>query len=197
MKITRFLVLGLSTLLFVFLSLSACEGESVKPEHTYELTEEEDLGLAYMLEEEKLARDVYITMFQMYDHMVFGNISNSEQGHMDAILELMKKYDIPDNSLPEIGKFSIVILQELYDDLIIAGSKSEIAALIVGATIEDLDIKDLNEFTVATENADIIEVYDFLNCGSRITCVHLSSRWTTREKNIRLSLLLKKNLTKL
>ncbi len=167
MKITRLLILGVSTMFLVFLSLSSCDSDSVEPELTYELTIEEDNGLAYMLEEEKLARDVYISMYQMYDLMVFDNISNSEQGHMDAILELMKKYDIPDNSLPEIGKFSIDFLQELYDNLIVAGSESELAALIVGATIEDVDIKDLNEFTAATDNPDIIEVYDLLNCGSR------------------------------
>ncbi|RLD18249.1 MAG: hypothetical protein DRI69_10640 [Bacteroidetes bacterium] len=167
MNSTRFLILGLSTLLLALFSFSSCDSDSVEPEFTYELTEEDDHGLAYMLEEEKLARDVYISMYQMYDLMVFDNISNSEQGHMDAILELMKKYDIPDNSLPEIGKFSIEYLQQLYDDLIVAGSESELAALIVGATIEDVDIKDLNEFKAATTNSDIIEVYDLLTCGSR------------------------------
>jgi hypothetical protein len=40
-------------------------------------------------------------------------------------------------------------------------------ALIVGATIEDLDIYDLNEFLEETDNSDIIKVYSNLQKGSR------------------------------
>ena len=120
-----------------------------------------------MREEEKLARDVYITMYEMYDNKVFNNISKAEQMHMDKVLTLLEKYDIEDPSLEGIGEFSNEKLQKLYNDLIEQGSISEIDALLVGATIEDVDIFDLDEFTAETTDPDIITVYDALNCGSR------------------------------
>ena len=40
-------------------------------------------------------------------------------------------------------------------------------ALIVGATVEDLDIKDLIDLLNKTDNPDIILVYNNLNKGSR------------------------------
>ena len=156
---------------FLLSSNTGCNPESVDPvpqaDVTAELSETEDLGLAYMREEEKLARDVYITLFEMYENPVFNNISKSEQRHMDAVLTLLEKFDIEDPSLADIGEFSDQILQGLYTDLIAQGSISEIDALIVGATIEDLDIKDLDEFKAKTTDPDIIRVYNSLTCGSR------------------------------
>ncbi len=178
MKIVKTLTLG--TFAFLLLSISGCDSESVEPidiDSEYklteveltenELTEDENFGLAYMREEEKLARDVYISLFETYDIKAFDNISKSEQRHMDDILTLLEKYNIADPSLTGEGQFSNATLQKLYDDLIEQGSDSEIAALIVGATIEDLDIKDLEEFEEQTTNPDIISVYESLMCGSR------------------------------
>ena len=130
-------------------------------------TENDNLGLVYMREEEKLARDVYITLFGMYENKVFDNISKAEQQHMDRVLTLLEKYNIEDPSIEGIGKFSNETLQKLYNDLIEQGSLSEIDALMVGATIEDVDIYDLDEFTAKTTDPDIITLYNALNCGSR------------------------------
>jgi len=56
-------------------------------------------------------------------------------------------------------------LQLLYDDLIAQGNQSLEAALTVGATIEDLDIADLQQR--ATDTPDIALVYANLEKGSR------------------------------
>ena len=172
MKIARILTLSISA--FLLLSISGCDSDSVEPieseseiETEFELTEDEKFGLEYMREEEKLARDVYISLFKTYDIKAFDNISKSEQRHMDDMLTLLEKYNIADPSLAGEGQFSNETLQKLYDDLIAQGSDSEIAALIVGATIEDLDIKDLEEFEDDTTNPDIIRVFESLMCGSR------------------------------
>ena len=58
-------------------------------------------------------------------------------------------------------------LQTLYNDLIRQGSVSLAEALKVGATIEDLDIKDLQELLAKTDNQDISIVYRNLMKGSR------------------------------
>lgn len=164
MKKLSIITLGITALFLS--SFSGCDLEAIEPDADI-VSEDDNMGLAYMREEEKLARDVYITLFAMYDNQVFDNISKAEQMHMDKVLTILEKYGIEDPSLAGIGEFSNEFLQQLYNDLIEQGSESEIAALTVGATIEDLDIKDLDEFTAETTDPEIIAIYDALNCGSR------------------------------
>ncbi len=164
MKFLKFLSFSALALL---LTSSGCNNETINPDPLIEIVDGDIDGLKFMREEEKLARDVYISLFAMYDNQVFNNISNAEQRHMDELLILLDKYEIDDPSLEEIGKFSNEILQQLYDDLMVQGSVSEIDALLVGATIEDVDIRDLDLFISETDNIELIRVYDFLNCGSR------------------------------
>ena len=56
--------------------------------------------------------------------------------------------------------------QKLYNDLIEKGSKSLIDALEVGATIEDVDIFDLEKLNTKIKNEDIRKLYEQLICGS-------------------------------
>ena len=49
-----------------------------------ELNNVEAEGLLFMREEEKLAQDVYLTLFEEWSVTTFRNISNSEQTHTDA-----------------------------------------------------------------------------------------------------------------
>ena len=60
------------------------------------LTPGEIAGLTFMREEEKLARDVYLTLDDAWDLQVFANIARSEQTHMDAIGTLLTRYGIAD-----------------------------------------------------------------------------------------------------
>ncbi len=133
-----------------------------------ELNQQDEEGLLKMREEEKLARDVYIYLYDMWQNEVFSNISESEQRHMDSIRSLLDKYGLADPvEGMEPGQFYSPEMQELYDTLIAQGATSLEDALIVGATIEDLDIKDLEELIEATDNEDIQEVYQNLMKGSR------------------------------
>jgi hypothetical protein len=123
--------------------------------------------LKQMREEEKLARDVYIKMYERYGLSVFNNISNSEQKHMDQVLCLLDYYHIDDPASETIGVFQNTVLQDLYDSLLDQGNISLTEALKVGATIEDVDIFDLIDFTLQTENQAIISIFENLTCGSR------------------------------
>ena len=131
------------------------------------LSKQEMEDLQFLKEEEKLARDVYLFSYDLYGQNIFKNISNSEQSHMNSVSIIMEKYGIEDLSLTERGKFSNSVLQNLYDDLTSLASKSMEEALLVGATIEDLDINDLNEFIENTNHLNIETMYNKLNCGSR------------------------------
>jgi len=131
------------------------------------LSGEEENGLLYMVEEEKLARDVYLTLYNETGLEVFERIAESEQTHMDAVLSLMEKYNLTaPTTLDQVGVFQNEELQSLYNQLVEQGSQSEVDALKVGALIEETDIKDLENWTAQTDNEDIKEVYSHLMAGS-------------------------------
>ena len=133
-----------------------------------ELSAEEELSLIRMREEEKLARDVYAALYDIWQKPVFRNISQSEQRHMNAVKVLIDKYELIDPvSDSTMGVFTDPEFSGLYESLVEQGSASLVDALIVGATIEDLDIKDLRDFLAQTDNEDITAVYENLLRGSR------------------------------
>lgn len=134
---------------------------------TGSLSEAEKEGLLLMREEEKLAHDVYLKLYEKWSLKPFTNISNSEQTHTDAIKVLLDKYELSDPNQPEVGVFKNPDLQALFTSLANTGQESLIAALKVGATIEDLDIKDLQKELEKTSNEDIRMVYEELMRGSR------------------------------
>ena len=134
------------------------------------LTEHQKDELFFIYEEEKLARDVYITLGKLYpDENTFASIQLSEQRHIDAAQGLCEKYDIDISSVDEdqVGNFVLPVLQDLYDSLVAQGSQSLVDALGVGVFIEELDIGDL---THAIEDmgmpSHIVGVYENLREGS-------------------------------
>ena len=105
-------------------------------------------------EEEKVARDVYITLGELYpDENTFANIQLSEQSHMDAVEKLCVKYgiEIPEGELVDVGDFSIEAMEILYDDYVERGQVSLEEALQVGIEIENIDIEDLGK-TIYTKD---------------------------------------------
>jgi hypothetical protein len=124
--------------------------------------------ILFIREEEKLAYDVYQTLFDRYGVKIFQNIPNSEMSHMEAMLSIIKKYQLidPMDKNPR-GIFTDPALQSLYNALVSQGQVSLLAAYQVGAKIEELDIYDLNKSIAVTNNQDVKLVYDFLNKGSR------------------------------
>lgn len=134
----------------------------------FDLSQEEIDGLIHMRLEEKLARDVYTTLGNTWSYKIFLNIKTAEQTHMDAVKRLLVKYGIEDPiTNDEVGVFSDPQFQSLYDQYILQGSISEYEAFMVGKTIEELDIADLqNQITNVVDNPDIIRVYLNLKTAS-------------------------------
>ncbi|WP_456440950.1 DUF2202 domain-containing protein, partial [Caldithrix abyssi] len=134
-----------------------------------EVSPAEAEGLIFMREEEKLARDVYLTLYGQWSLAVFVNISVSEQMHFDAMGYLLQKYNIDDPAVVDsIGAFTNADLQNLYNTLTVQSKDSVIAALKVGALIEEVDIRDLQkELDENVDNEDIQYVYENLMRGSR------------------------------
>lgn len=123
-------------------------------------------ALLFMLEEEKLARDTYGYLFGVWNQTIFSNIQNSEQSHMNAIITLLDANEVSYTVLPE-GEFSVVDLQDFYNQFVIDGEVSSTQALTIGATIEDLDIADLDTFIINATSTSLVEVFESLQCGSR------------------------------
>jgi hypothetical protein len=125
-------------------------------------------NLMYMREEEKLARDVYLTMFDAWASAVFDNIAASEQTHTDSVKEMIEKYRLADPVVDDtVGVFVNQELAALYADLIARGMQSSLEALYVGALIEEVDMVDLKRAIEETDNADIRQLYENLMTGSR------------------------------
>ena len=133
-----------------------------------ELSAAERDGLLLMREEEKLARDVYTTLGELWSIRAFANIAASEQTHMDSVKQLLDRYSVTDPvRVDSTGSFTSPEMKRLYDDLVARGRESAVEALEVGALIEDLDIADLKRLIGETDNDDIKIVYQNLLKGSR------------------------------
>lgn len=135
------------------------------------LSQAEIDGLLYMVEEEKLAHDVYLAMDGLWGAQVnvFGQIAPSETQHTQSVRERILAHGLADPTANQaLGAFVNPELQALYDALIVRGSKDLIAALKVGCLIEEVDIQDLRDRQAdVIDEPDIVAVYDSLMCGSR------------------------------
>jgi hypothetical protein len=130
------------------------------------LTIQEIEDLQFLREEEKLARDVYTHAYNLYGVNIFNNIASSEQRHTDSVLELMNRYEVEDTATATLGDFTDPELSQLYITLIARVETSEAGAYGVGATIEDLDIYDLDLKATHTQNTELQNLYANLKCGS-------------------------------
>jgi len=123
-------------------------------------------SLLFMIEEEKLAHDVYVTLGDLWGANIFTNISQSETTHQEQVLVLLDARAITDPRSSEIGVFVNPDLQALYDQLIDQGSVSQADAMQVGIAIETKDIADLAVAMAAEDESDVIAVYERLLSGS-------------------------------
>lgn len=124
-------------------------------------------SLQYMREEEKLAHDVYIALYEKWGLPIFFNIARAESQHMSAVLQELEANGLADPAAGnDAGVFTNPELQALYNDLVAKGSESAVAALLVGATIEDLDIADLQESLATATDDSVRWVFENLMRGS-------------------------------
>lgn len=146
----------------------------------------EEAHLIFMRSEEKLARDVYLTLAGMYPGMpVFETIATlAEQTHTDAMRDMLLKFNVDDpepatlsGTLPppeQIGVFENPDFSSYFSGkflYLVESSGTMLDALYVGALIEELDMKDINYC-----NMVIYEVFGFpipppVYCGLTVTGV--------------------------
>lgn len=136
--------------------------------YTGTLTDNEIDGLMHMREEEKLAHDVYVFLYNKWNYRVFLNISKSETAHTNAVLRLINGYNLTDPALAGEGEYTNPVFTGMYAQLTNLGTASLVDALTAGALIEETDIADLVEELETTQNADVKRVYTNLLAASKI-----------------------------
>ncbi len=130
---------------------------------TGQLTQQEKDSILLLREEEKLARDVYLTLGEKWNVPVFKNIAQSEARHMAAMKNLVDRYGLEDPVTDDtVGTFTSPEFAQLYQELVASGSASLANAYKVGVTIEELDIKDLQDSLAIIQSTDVRRVYQNL-----------------------------------
>ena len=146
------------------------------------LTLEQKATIAYMWDEERLARDIYLTLNSLTPSNTLYNIAtNAESQHVISVESLIKKYDLNIlNSVDFSGGYSAEALEAindnefitpeltaLYDVLYTVGSVSAEDSLKVGCMVEVTDITDLDrDIEVAGDAEDIVMIFENLRRGS-------------------------------
>ena len=129
-------------------------------------SDEEAKLLVYLIEEEKLAHDVYSELSTLWGSRVFSNILQSEVSHQGQVLALLEARAISDPRSAEVGVFTNATLQNLFNELVAKGSKSTKDAFEVGVAIEELDIQDITEMLGKTLSTDVIATLERLRAAS-------------------------------
>ena len=151
----------------VALALIAAVGFAPMANAATRPTTAQKLQLQYLVEEEKLARDVYLYMAANVTSSKFANIARAEQMHMDLIGDVLKTYKFYNpTTVRAEGVFRNTTLQALYKSLIAKGSTDIWAAYQVGIEIETLDIADLRTDLENPMPADMKYALDRLLAGS-------------------------------
>jgi hypothetical protein len=131
------------------------------------ISEAEKVDLAFVREEEKLARDVYDEVASIGGPS-FDNVSSSEQTHMDRVKGLLDTYGIADPASGKAaGEFQNDALRGLYGALVARGKSARVGALEVGCEIEELDLHDLQGVRDRSTKDDVRLALDELMRGSR------------------------------
>jgi hypothetical protein len=89
------------------------------------LTAADAAGLAFMREEETLARNIYSVLDDTYDVRAFGNIARAESRHLAAVKRLMDIYSVPDPvGTNASGSFTDPVFTQFSADLTAQGQQS-------------------------------------------------------------------------
>ena len=155
------------------------------------LSADEARDLRFMREEEKLARDVYLTLATYWRGQAGAEIlvttldaiAPSEQRHMDRLKAFLGPAGLTDPVVEGeiLGMFTDPILAQLYTDLVARGKVGVVAALKVGALIEEKDIFDLVDALSRCQTESLRTAYGGLNCGSEtVSYTHLTLPTTER-----------------
>ena len=121
--------------------------------------------ILFLLEEEKMARDLYTALGEEWNLRVFTNIAKAEETHRSRMEDLAETYNLTyTTGVP--GVFVNEELQSLYNELLAKGLTSAKDALEVGRMVEITDIEDIDVMIAGNPPEDVRLVLDRLRAGS-------------------------------
>jgi len=124
--------------------------------------------LTFIVQEEKLAHDLYVQLASTSGAQQFQNVLNSESTHISLVQGLLTTYNIVDPTvgLAE-GEFVNQDLQALYDSLLASGSVDRAGAIAAGIAVEEKDIADIEVMLASELPSDVASVLERLLSGSQ------------------------------
>lgn len=130
------------------------------------LTADQKAALKFMVQEEKLAFDLYTILGEQTGLKPMTRIAYSEYQHMTAVRTLLTRYGVNDPTVGLAqGEFVNSDLQALYDQLLAQGT-NYFAAKQVGVAVETTDINDLSEILKTKLPTDLRVVFKNLRSAS-------------------------------
>jgi len=141
---------------------------AIEPGSLGTASEQTAAQLAYLVEEEKLAHDIYVLASSLYPDRVYTNISRSETQHQSSVRQLLVGYGLPDPTAnTAAGEFQSPELQQFYDKLAKKVKKSAKKAAKAGVIIEKTDIADLKDTIAASDSDAMTSVLQRLESASQ------------------------------
>jgi hypothetical protein len=126
-------------------------------------------SLAYMYDEERLAKEVYLAIYAKQPVQQLSKIASKAEGrHIDAVKDLAQRYGVA-TPYQQAGRYATAHIQSLYNKLYAKGIRSQKDALEVGCIVEVVDVEDLNNYINDAQRAnaqDVLQTYNFLLKGS-------------------------------
>jgi hypothetical protein len=146
--------------------LGGCETDAlVEP---VEITPPKQSSIHGVDEEERLARDVYQTLHEVWRDEIFATTAGDEQGHVERVEALFHEYNLFDPSANDApGSFSNPELQQRYDRQVAVGTQDRVQALGVGVNLEETMVALLTRVAEEVDREDIEDTYRLLLCESR------------------------------
>ena len=150
-------------------------------------------SLAYMGNEERLAYDVYLNLYEYHQQnshieiqQLYNIATNAESQHIAIVQSLVQRYNLNTSDFTDVnetvvndnnmsatnmpkGVYDIQKIQDLYNTLYALGQNTQEDALKVACMVEITDIDDLDKYIIEAHNSnttDIEAAFNTLRDGS-------------------------------
>lgn len=146
-----------------------CPNQGVCPLQLGTLTSPTTLAASEVvaaIEEERLARDLYLAAADLWKLRVFSNIAAAESRHETALLQVAASAGIPVPAR-QTGVYASPDVQRLWADLLPLLTQSETGALRAAALVEESDIADLRRMRALATDEGTRAVLSNLERASR------------------------------
>lgn len=131
------------------------------------LSSDEKDSIKYMVESEKLSRDLYQKLYELWELEIFNDLYKIEITHNNAVKKLAELEElIEENSVDNPGEFKSAYFDRVFKDFSETSNKSFYDAIYVAATMEEMAIFDIMEYEATTGNETLAKMLLDLKYGA-------------------------------